>query len=611
MTKTQKRTLVRILICAVMFGLSFVLPLEGTAMLLWIAAAYLIVGYDILLRAVRNIAHGQVFDENFLMVVATLGAFGIAKYEEALEVMLFYQIGELFQSYAVGRSRQSIAGLMDIRPDFANIMVDGELTETDPDDVAVGTTIYVRPGERVPIDGVVLEGSSSLDTSALTGESAPRDVAAGDEVISGCVNMSGLLTIQTTKEFSDSTVARILELVENAGENKAKSENFITKFARYYTPAVVFSAVALGVIPPLLLHGDWSEWIRRALTFLVVSCPCALVISVPLSIFGGIGGASTNGILFKGGNYLEAFAKVGTVLCDKTGTLTEGSFSVSHVEAVGMGEDELLRLAAAAEQFSTHPIARSIVTAYGDQPAAASGVQEISGRGVMATVEGRQVAAGNAALMDDCGAQLPEGRTAGTAVYIAVDGRYAGCITIADRVKPRAKEAIEGLHKLGVEKTVMLTGDSQPAADAVAAELGIRDVHAALLPQDKMKWLEKYLTDKTGTLVFVGDGINDAPALMRADVGVAMGALGSDAAIEAADVVLMDDDPYKLVTGMKIARRTTAIVRQNIAFALVVKLAVLALTAVGLASMQLAVFADVGVAVLAILNAMRTLRYKG
>jgi Cd2+/Zn2+-exporting ATPase len=610
-SKRQKRTLCRILIAAALLILAALLPLTGWVRLCAFLVPYAVIGWDVLWRAARNIAHGQVFDENFLMSIATIGALCIGEYPEAVFVMLFYQVGELFQSYAVGKSRRSISDLMDIRPDYANVERDGELVQVDPDQVAVGDVIVVKPGEKVPLDGTVLEGSSCLDTAALTGESLPRNVGVGDDVISGCVNQSGLLRAQVTKPFGQSTVAKILDLVENAGSRKAKAENFITKFARYYTPAVVLSAVLLAVLPPLLTGGSWSAWIHRALSFLVVSCPCALVISVPLSFFGGIGGASRAGILVKGSNYLEVLAQAQVVVFDKTGTLTQGSFQVTAVHPVGCGEEELLEQAALAESWSDHPISQSIRAAWGREldTARVTDAQELSGRGVQVKVDGRTVCAGNGKLMQEQGVSFTPTQEVGTVVYVAREGTYLGCVVIADQVKPDAAQAIAQLKAQGVRRTVMLTGDAQTVAQAVGEQLGLDEVHAQLLPADKVEQVERLIreTASKGSLVFVGDGINDAPVLSRADVGVAMGALGSDAAIEAADVVLMDDKPSKLAAAIAIARRTLGIVRQNIVFALAVKALVLILIAVGLASMWMAVFADVGVAVLAILNAMRAL----
>jgi len=576
--------------------------------------AYLIVGRDVLRKAFRNIRNGQVFDENFLMTVATIGAFATAEYAEAVFVMLFYQTGELFQDYAVGKSRRSIAALMEIRPDTANLEGEnGETEEVDPEDVEVGAIIVVKPGERVPLDGVVLSGASSLDTAALTGESLPRDVAAGDTVISGCVNQTGVLRVQVTRPCQESTVSKILEMVESASEKKAVSEQFITRFARYYTPCVVLAAVLLAVIPPLLTGGNWGEWIHRALIFLVISCPCALVISVPLSFFGGIGGASRCGILVKGSNYLEALAKAETVVFDKTGTLTQGTFTVTAIHPEnGFTEETLLETAALVEQFSNHPISQSLRSAWGGEaiPHRVTEVEEIAGHGVQATVDGRVVCAGNDRLMERVDAHWHPCDTAGTIVHITVDGLYAGHIVISDLPKKDASAAIADLKRSGVKRTVMLTGDTEAAAKAVAKELGLDEYHAQLLPGDKVEKVEQLLSQSSGNLVFVGDGINDAPVLTRADIGIAMGALGSDAAIEAADIVLMDDRPSKIAAAIRIARKTLRIVRQNIVFALGVKGIVLVLGALGYANMWLAVFADVGVAFLAILNAMRCLNTK-
>ena len=615
MTRKQKKTLYRILLAFSLFVLCLFLPLEGTLRLAVFLVPYFVVGWDVLWKAVRNIMGGQVFDENFLMSVATVGALVIGEYPEAVAVMLFYQVGELFQSVAVYRSRQSISELMDIRPDYANIQRDGQLLQVDPDEVAVGDVIVIKPGERVPLDGAVLEGSSALDTAALTGESLPRDVSAGDEVISGCVNLTGLLHVQVSKPFGESTVTRILDLVENSSEKKAKAEHFITKFARFYTPIVVFAALALAVIPSLL-DGSWGTWVPRSLNFLVVSCPCALVISIPLSFFGGLGGASRQGILVKGSNYLEALAKAGIVVFDKTGTLTQGRFSVTAVHPEpGMAEEELLELAALAEQASTHPISRSIVAAWGGVPdqGRVSQLEEIAGHGVRATVDGHQVLAGNRKLMDrENIPPAPDHDHPGTIIHVAVDGTYAGHLVIADRPKPTSAQALRELKQAGVRQTVMLTGDAQGAAQAVAEELGLDQFFAQLLPAGKVERVEELLREKHPgeDLVFVGDGINDAPVLSRADIGVAMGALGSDAAIEAADIVLMDDDLLKLPAAVRIARKTLSIVRQNVIFALGVKLLVLALSAAGKANMWAAVFADVGVSVLAILNATRMLKAK-
>ncbi len=576
---------------------------------------YGIIGWDVLWRAIRNIKNGQVFDENFLMSVATVGAFGCGEYPEAVAVMLFYQVGELFQSVAVDRSRKSISALMDIRPDYANMERNGELVQVDPEEVSVGDVIVVKAGERVPLDGTVLEGTSSLDTAALTGESLPRDVQAGDEVVSGCVNLTGVLHVKVNKPFGESTVAKILDLVENSSSKKAKAENFITKFARYYTPAVVFAALALAALPPLLGLGPWLMWVQRALNFLVVSCPCALVISIPLSFFGGIGGASKQGILVKGGNYLEALAQAGIVVFDKTGTLTKGTFEVTAVHPQQVGEGELLELAALAERFSDHPISRSIQAACqsAPDPNRVTDAKEIAGHGVRAVVDGKTVLAGNQKLMDQFHIPFEDAcHHVGTIIHVAVDGVYMGHIVISDQVKEGAKETLRDLKAAGMRKTVMLTGDSQAVGQAVARQLGLDEVHAELLPGDKVDQVERLLQSKgpKEQLVFVGDGINDAPVLSRADIGVAMGAMGSDAAIEAADIVLMDDDLKKLPVAVRIARKTLRIVRENIVFALAVKFLVLILSAVGVANMWWAVFADVGVSVIAILNSMRMLNAK-
>ena len=576
---------------------------------------YGIIGWDVLWRAIRNIKNGQVFDENFLMSVATVGAFGCGEYPEAVAVMLFYQVGELFQSVAVDRSRKSISALMDIRPDYANMERNGELVQVDPEEVSVGDVIVVKAGERVPLDGTVLEGTSSLDTAALTGESLPRDVQAGDEVVSGCVNLTGVLHVKVNKPFGESTVAKILDLVENSSSKKAKAENFITKFARYYTPAVVFAALALAALPPLLGMGPWLMWVQRALNFLVVSCPCALVISIPLSFFGGIGGASKQGILVKGGNYLEALAQAGIVVFDKTGTLTKGTFEVTAVHPQQVGEGELLELAALAERFSDHPISRSIQAACqsAPDPNRVTDAKEIAGHGVQAVVDGKTVLAGNQKLMDQFHIPFEDAcHHVGTIIHVAVDGVYMGHIVISDQVKEGAKETLRDLKAAGMRKTVMLTGDSQAVGQAVARQLGLDEVHAELLPGDKVDQVERLLQSKgpKEQLVFVGDGINDAPVLSRADIGVAMGAMGSDAAIEAADIVLMDDDLKKLPVAVRIARKTLRIVRENIVFALAVKFLVLILSAVGVANMWWAVFADVGVSVIAILNSMRMLNAK-
>ena len=614
MSKKQKRTLSRILLSAALLAVAALLPLNGWARLAVFLLPYAVIGWDVLWRAVRNIARGQVFDENFLMALATVGAFCVGEYPEAVFVMLFYQVGELFQSYAVAQSRKSIASLMDIRPDYANIEQDGALIQVAPEEVAVGSAIVIKAGERIPLDGVVLEGSSTVDTAALTGESLPREVQSGDDVISGCVNLSGVLTVQVTRPFAESTVSKILDLVENSSSKKAKAEHFITKFARYYTPAVVLAAVALAFLPPLFTAISWTDSITRALNFLVVSCPCALVISVPLSFFGGIGGASRDGILVKGGNYLEVLARAEIVVFDKTGTLTKGVFNVTAIHPDDIPEARLLELAALAECYSDHPISRSLKEAYGKDIDASrvSGVEELSGRGVKAVVDGRPVCAGNDKLMEELGVKWHPCHRVGTTVHVAVDGIYAGHIVISDEVKEDAKAAVAALKALGVRKTVMLTGDAKAVGEAVAADLGLDEVHTQLLPADKVDRVESLLkqVSSKGALAFVGDGINDAPVLSRADIGIAMGGLGSDAAIEAADVVLMDDKPSKLSDAISIARRTLSIVRQNIFFALAVKALVLVLSAVGLATMWEAVFADVGVSVIAVLNAMRALKRK-
>ena len=616
MTRKQKKMLVRIAVSAVLLIAAVLVPYQGLWRFALFLPAYFVIGWDVLWRAVRNIAHGQVFDENFLMALATVGAFctgffGQGEYPEAVAVMLFYQVGELFQSYAVGKSRKSIASLMDIRPDYANVERDGKLLQVDPEEVAVGDTITVKAGEKIPLDGLVLEGSSLVNTSALTGESVPRQVRPGDSVISGCVNQNGLLRVQVTKAFGESTVQKILDLVENASSKKAKAENFITKFARYYTPVVVFCALALAVVPPLFV-GNWTGWVQKALIFLVVSCPCALVISVPLSFFGGIGGASRQGILVKGGNYLEVLADTELVVFDKTGTLTKGVFQVTAIHPEGVSQQELLELAALAESYSDHPISRSLKEAWGKalDTARVGQVEELSGRGVRAQVDGKTVCAGNGKLMEEIGlAYRPSGQV-GTVVHVAAEGRYLGHILIADQVKPDAKEAIAALKAQGVKKTVLLTGDAKDVGEAVAQELGLDEAYTQLLPGDKVERVEALLqeTSPKGKLAFVGDGINDAPVLSRADIGIAMGALGSDAAIEAADLVLMDDKPSKIAKAMEISKRTLRIVRQNIVFALAVKLLVLMLTPFGLANLWEAVFADVGVMVLAILNASRALQ---
>lgn len=617
MTKKQKKTLRRILLAAVLslcvFLVTVFLELPWFLQLaLWLVP-YLVIGHDVLKKAVLGIKNGEVFDENFLMAIATVGAMACGEYGEGVAVMLFYQVGELFQSYAVGKSRRSIAALMDIRPDSANLEgEDGSLSAVDPEEVAVGSVIVVRPGEKVPIDGRVLSGESSLNTAALTGESRPRTVRPGEEVISGCVNGDGLLRIETTKPYGESTVAKILELVENSSLKKAKVENFITKFARYYTPAVCFAALALAVLPPLVLGGGWVIWLMRALTFLVISCPCAVIISIPLTFFGGIGGASRCGILVKGGNYLEALAHTGVAVFDKTGTLTKGVFAVTRLSpAPGVAEKDLLHTAALAESYSSHPISKSLREAAPDASGEVCDVQEIAGHGVKALVNGRTVLAGNARLMEQSGVAFTPAEGAGTVVYVARDGMFLGTVLISDEEKPTARKAIAALKAQGV-RTVMLTGDAPAVAEKVAEGLGLDEVHAGLLPADKVEWVETLLNSKPAgkNLTFVGDGINDAPVLMRADVGIAMGALGSDAAIEAADVVLMDDDPAKLVTAMSIARKCMAIAYENIVFALVIKALFLLLGALGIANMWWAVFADVGVMVLAVLNAARMLQTK-
>lgn len=636
MTKKQKKVLRRIIISAVLLvamAVTFTV-LDKTGMVdlenpsvMWrcieIVAyliPYLVIGYDILKKAFLGIIHGEVFDENFLMAIATVGAMVLGEYKEASAVMLFYQIGELFQSYAVGKSRKNITALMDIRPDYANIEKDGKLEQVDPDDVQIGTVIVVQPGEKVPIDGKVVEGSSSLNTSALTGESVPREVHVGDEIISGCVNLTGLIKIETSKEFGESTVSKILDLVENSSMKKSRSENFITRFAKYYTPAVCIAALALAVLPPLvnIIMGNpaaWSKWIIRALTTLVISCPCALVISIPLSFFGGIGGASAKGILVKGSNYLEALSYTKYVVCDKTGTLTKGVFQVTEIHPEGgMSEADLLEKAALVESYSNHPISKSLKEAYGKEidNNRVTDAKEISGHGVSAVVDGHEVAAGNVKLMKQMNIQAAVPTSVGTEIHVAVDGKYAGYILISDVVKPNAKEAINGLKAAGVEKVVMLTGDAKKVADAVGSELGVDEVRSELLPGDKVDEVEKLIAAKgeKEKLAFVGDGINDAPVLSRADIGIAMGALGSDAAIEAADIVLMDDDPAKIATAMKISKKTLRIVHQNIVFALVIKFACLALGAVGFVNMWWAIFADVGVMILAVLNATRALSFK-
>ena len=614
MTKKQKNLLLRIIIAAVLFLAGNLLPLHGTAELAVFLVSYAIIGWDILWKAITNILHGQVFDENFLMAIATVGAFILGEHTEGVAVMLFYQVGEWFQSYAVSKSRRSIASLMDIRPDYANVERDGKLVQVDPDEVQIGDTIIVKPGERIPLDGKIIKGSSALDTSALTGESMPREVEPGMEVISGCINQTGILTIQTTKEFGESTVAKILDLVENASEKKGKIENFITRFARYYTPIVVFAALALAILPPIITGQEFGAWIYRALTFLVISCPCALVISIPLSFFGGIGGASKIGVLVKGSNYLEALANAEIVVFDKTGTLTKGSFAVSEIHAAAMSEQQLLELAAYAEDYSNHPISLSIKKAYDGtiDTSRISEVQEIAGHGVQAVIDGRKVLAGNAKLMKKENIKFSAAASVGTVVYLACDGIYVGCIIIEDEIKPDAQAAIKSLKSSGVRRTVMLTGDADAVGKKVAARLGLDQAYTELLPADKVIRVEEMMQQKSekGKLAFVGDGINDAPVLARADVGIAMGGLGSDAAIEAADVVLMTDEPSKIAAVMKIARKTIRIANQNIVFALGVKFLVLGLGALGYANMWAAVFADVGVSVIAILNAIRAMRVK-
>ena len=625
MNKKQKKMLARILIAAaLLIGFHF-LPFTGYVRFVFYLIPYLVIGYDILIKAFKGIKNRQPFDESLLMAVATIGAIAIAlygdgDYTEAIAVMLFYQIGEWFQSYAVGKSRRNISDLMDIRPDYANIEQDGKLEQVDPDEVEIGSVIVVQPGEKVPIDGIVMEGSSTLNTSALTGESLPRDAKEGDEIISGCINMTGVLKIRTTKEFGESTVSKILDLVENASSRKSRSEEFITKFARIYTPAVVYSAIALAVLPPLVrmlgmgVSADWGTWIYRALTFLVISCPCALVISIPLSFFAGIGGASNAGVLVKGSNYLETLSRTKYVVFDKTGTLTQGVFEVNEVHHNEMDREKLLEYAALAESASSHPISRSLQRAYGKEidRSRVTDIREISGNGVTAMVDGIQVAAGNSKLMDKLGVKWIDCHQAGTIIHMAVDGRYAGHIVISDIEKPHAKEAVRALRSAGVEKTVMLTGDSWKVAEHVAADLGIDEVHAELLPGDKVAKVEELLEKKPekGKLAFVGDGINDAPVLSRADIGIAMGAMGSDAAIEAADIVLMDDDPLKIAKAIRISRKCLRIVYENIWFAIGIKLICLVLGAVGIANMWLAIFADVGVMIIAVLNAIRALFVK-
>lgn len=622
MTKKQKRMLLRIGITFVLFAGLMVLEHTGIlemvknplVMFLIYLIPYLVIGYDIIFKAARNISHGQVFDENFLMLIATVGAFGVKEYSEAVAVMLFYQVGELFQGYAVGKSRQSISDMMDICPEYANIEEDGVLKQIDPDDVEIGTIIVVKPGERIPLDGIVVEGESMIDTAALTGESVPRKATVGDEIISGCVNGSNTLKVKVTKAFEDSTVAKILELVENASSKKAKVENFITRFAKYYTPIVTISAVILAILPPLILGGGWSDWIQRACIFLVISCPCALVISVPLGFFGGIGAASKIGVLVKGSNYLEAVSEIDTIVFDKTGTLTKGEFKVSEITPVDLSKEELLEIAALGEGYSNHPIANSIREAYGKKLSLerVRDTTEVAGHGIKTYIDGKEVLLGNAKLLKEMHISYVENKSIGTVVYVAVEGKFAGSIVIADQIKESAKEAIVRMKQVGVKKCVMLTGDRKETAEAVGRELGLDEVHAELLPGDKVAMVEKLLSKEGGKekLAFVGDGINDAPVLTRADIGIAMGSMGSDAAIEAADVVLMDDDVTKIASIVNIARKTLSIVKQNIVFALGVKILVLLLGAFGVANMWEAVFADVGVSVIAILNSMRALRTK-
>lgn len=621
MNKKQKKVLTRIIVAAVLMVVLSLLPVDGWLKFVLFMIPYLVIGHDILLKAWKGILNRQVFDENFLMAVATIGAILLGDYKEGVAVMLFYQIGELFQSYAVGKSRRNISELMDIRPDYANIeKEDGTLEQVDPDEVEIGSVIVVQPGEKVPIDGVIEEGRTSLNTSALTGESLPREVGAGDEVISGCINMSGVLKIRTTKEFGESTVSKILDMVENASSKKSRSENFISKFAKYYTPAVCYGALALAILPPLVrllflgMTPEWGDWVMRALTFLVISCPCALVISIPLSFFAGIGGASNAGVLVKGSNYLETLSETKYVVFDKTGTMTQGVFEVSGVHHSSMDTEKLLEYAALAECHSSHPISKSLKKAYGKplNPGRVTDVEEISGNGVTAKVDGVRVAAGNSKLMEKLGVDCMECHSVGTVVHMAVNGKYAGHILISDQIKPHAKEAIAALKKCGVKKTIMLTGDRREAARQVAEELGIDEVHSELLPGDKVAQVEKLLDEKgeKEKLAFVGDGINDAPVLSRADIGIAMGALGSDAAIEAADIVLMDDDPLKISKAIRISRKCLRIVYENIYFAIGVKVLCLILGALGIANMWAAIFADVGVMIIAVLNAIRALNVK-
>ena len=621
MNKKQKKVFTRIIVAAVLMVVLSLLPIDGWLKFVLFMIPYLVIGHDILLKAWKGILNRQVFDENFLMAVATIGAILLGDYKEGVAVMLFYQIGELFQSYAVGKSRRNISELMDIRPDYANIeKEDGTLEQVDPDEVEIGSVIVVQPGEKVPIDGVIEEGRTSLNTSALTGESLPREAGVGDEVISGCINMSGVLKIRTTKEFGESTVSKILDMVENASSKKSRSENFISKFAKYYTPAVCYGALALAILPPLVrllflgMTPEWGDWVMRALTFLVISCPCALVISIPLSFFAGIGGASNAGVLVKGSNYLETLSETKYVVFDKTGTMTQGVFEVSGVHHSSMDTEKLLEYAALAECHSSHPISKSLKKAYGKplDPSRVTDVEEISGNGVTAKVEGVRVAAGNSKLMEKLGVDCMECHSVGTVVHMAVNGKYAGHILISDQIKPHAKEAIAALKKCGVKKTIMLTGDRREAARQVAEELGIDEVHSELLPGDKVAQVEKLLDEKgeKEKLAFVGDGINDAPVLSRADIGIAMGALGSDAAIEAADIVLMDDDPLKISKAIRISRKCLRIVYENIYFAIGVKVVCLILGALGIANMWAAIFADVGVMIIAVLNAIRALNVK-
>ncbi len=621
MNKKQKKVFTRIIVAAVLMVVLSLLPIDGWLKFVLFMIPYLVIGHDILLKAWKGILNRQVFDENFLMAVATIGAILLGDYKEGVAVMLFYQIGELFQSYAVGKSRRNISELMDIRPDYANIeKEDGTLEQVDPDEVEIGSVIVVQPGEKVPIDGVIEEGRTSLNTSALTGESLPREAGVGDEVISGCINMSGVLKIRTTKEFGESTVSKILDMVENASSKKSRSENFISKFAKYYTPAVCYGALALAILPPLVrllflgMTPEWGDWVMRALTFLVISCPCALVISIPLSFFAGIGGASNAGVLVKGSNYLETLSETKYVVFDKTGTMTQGVFEVSGVHHSSMDTEKLLEYAALAECHSSHPISKSLKKAYGKplDPSRVTDVEEISGNGVTAKVDGVRVAAGNSKLMEKLGVDCMECHSVGTVVHMAVDGKYAGHILISDQIKPHAKEAIAALKKCGVKKTIMLTGDRREAARQVAEELGIDEVHSELLPGDKVAQVEKLLDEKgeKEKLAFVGDGINDAPVLSRADIGIAMGALGSDAAIEAADIVLMDDDPLKISKAIRISRKCLRIVYENIYFAIGVKVVCLILGALGIANMWAAIFADVGVMIIAVLNAIRALNVK-